>query len=512
MEEDTFNKHAASALTETVHRFNQKNNVLFLTQKLHLPGPGNQKIIFNDSIVLHKLKKMQPQLHVIVKVARDSTLSGIYDSANFFIDNESKEPDTAFINTVQSFDMEAHVDSNGNTMKTLSIRLLDSIQNIVKKRSWVVKQKLYEFHENMQQWAREYRFGYEQQNLKKRIPILKDILQKSLLGNGINTSFRFQVIRTDKGKTAILAPLEMSQKLFPKTYEAVLFPNSFFPQPYFLRVTFPHKQHHLWHAVMGMLFISLAFTLIILFTFAFTLSHIMRQKKLSEMKTDFINNMTHEFKTPLATISLAADTIVSSGVTEHPEAVKSYLKIIKEENKRMNRQVEKVLQMALIDREEITLSFEVVDIHSVIDKAVAHLRLTTEEKGGTIQKSFKAGCYEIPADGVHLENAISNLLDNAIKYSEHKPEILIETFNRGKKLFIRIADNGPGMSKEVQKHAFERFYRKPTGNIHNVKGFGLGLSYVKWVINSHGGEINLSSEPGNGSIFTLIFDCKTSSS
>jgi len=252
---------------------------------------------------------------------------------------------------------------------------------------------------------------------------------------------------------------------------------------------------------------SLLFTMVILLTFGLTLYYIQKQKKLSDIKSDFINNMTHEFKTPIATINLASDALGSPKVMGQQEQTKYYLKIIKQENKRMNNQVERVLQMALIENQDFHLDLQKTDVHTIIENTITAVELSAKEKGGKILSSLRATCSAVMVDEIHFSNILNNLMDNALKYCEKAPDILIETFNKDGKIFIRISDNGVGMSKEVQKHIFDKFYRKPSGNIHNVKGFGLGLSYVKAIMDSHGGEISVSSEPGNGSIFTLIFNC-----
>ena len=249
------------------------------------------------------------------------------------------------------------------------------------------------------------------------------------------------------------------------------------------------------------------FTIIILLTFGRTLYYINKQKKISEVKSDFINNMTHEFKTPIATINLASDTMGSPKIIGDKEKMRYYLDIIKQENKRMNNQVEKVLQMALIENQDFQLDFQKTDLHPIIENTVHVAELTAKEKQGKIITVLRANCSEVPVDEIHFANILNNLLDNALKYTEKPPEILVETYSHDNKVFIRISDNGVGMNKDVQKHIFDKFYRKPSGNIHNIKGFGLGLSYVKAIVDAHGGEISVSSEPGNGSIFTLSFDC-----
>ncbi|MFZ1635084.1 MAG: HAMP domain-containing sensor histidine kinase, partial [Chitinophagales bacterium] len=238
--------------------------------------------------------------------------------------------------------------------------------------------------------------------------------------------------------------------------------------------------------------------------FYYTVVILLRQKKLSEIKNDFINNMTHEFKTPLATISLAVDAVNNPMILKDESKIKHYTHIIKEENKRMNAQVEKVLQMALLDKNEISLSTDDIDIHDIIYRAVENISVQVEEKDGKIDMELAAERYELTGDEVHLSNVISNLLDNANKYSPEKPEIKITTESDDKGIYITVADHGIGMSNDDVKMIFEKFYRVPTGNVHNIKGFGLGLTYVKAIIEAHKGTIDVKSQPKKGSQFKLF--------
>jgi two-component system phosphate regulon sensor histidine kinase PhoR len=213
--------------------------------------------------------------------------------------------------------------------------------------------------------------------------------------------------------------------------------------------------------------------------------------------------MTHEFKTPIATISLASDSILSPSIINNEDKIKRFLGIIKQENTRMLNQVEKVLQMARIDKREFELNLTKVNVHDTITKAVENSRLKVEVKEGIIDTKFSAGIAEIDADQNHLSNVINNLLDNAVKYSTEKPHIVVTTRNINDFIEIAVQDNGIGMTKESQKYIFNKFYRVHTGNRHDVKGFGLGLSYVKALAEAHRGEISVKSELGKGSVFIL---------
>ena len=255
---------------------------------------------------------------------------------------------------------------------------------------------------------------------------------------------------------------------------------------------------------------AILFTLIIITAFYLTVSTMLKQKKLSEIKNDFINNMTHEFKTPLATISLAVDALRNEKVVNDKEKMGYFSTIIKEENKRMNRQVETILKAALMDKQEVQLLMRPVHAHEIIKDVVDNFALQLEEKNGKAELLLNAENDFIEADEVHFSNLINNLIDNAIKYSkeDQPPVINITTSSTAKNFVIVIEDNGIGMNKETVKRVFEKFYRAHTGNIHNVKGFGLGLSYVKTMVEAHGGDIKVDSILGKGSTFTIELPLK----
>lgn len=271
----------------------------------------------------------------------------------------------------------------------------------------------------------------------------------------------------------------------------------------FLIVIVPHQQTIIFRELTWFIIGAIIFTLIITTAFFLTIRALMRQKKLSEIKSDFINNMTHEFKTPLATISLAVDALKNEKVSGDKEKTNYFTSIIKEENKRMNKQVETILQAALLDKQEVHLNLKRASAHQLIHSALNNIQLPLLEKGGQLITQLSATRETIMADEVHFTNLINSILDNALKYSGEHPVIKVNTSQSGNYLKIRIEDNGIGMSKETLGRIFEKFYRAHTGNIHNVKGFGLGLSYVKSMVEAHKGSIKADSTLGKGSSFTI---------
>lgn len=255
---------------------------------------------------------------------------------------------------------------------------------------------------------------------------------------------------------------------------------------------------------------AILFTLIIIAAFYLTIRTMLRQKKLGEIKNDFINNMTHEFKTPLATISLAVDAMKNEKVLQDREKIRYFSSIIKEENQRMNRQVETILKASQLEKQEVELSLQPLHVHEVIKDVIDNFALQLQEKQGQAELLLDASQDLVNADEVHFSNLVNNLVDNAVKYAkDNSPlRIKITTQSNEKHIIIKFEDNGIGMSKETVKRVFERFYRAHTGNIHNVKGFGLGLSYVKTMVQAHGGQISVDSTLGKGSIFTMQLPLK----
>lgn len=292
-------------------------------------------------------------------------------------------------------------------------------------------------------------------------------------------------------------------------YKVRLFADNIIRQDLILSVVFPERTNYVLRSMAGLLSGSFLFSLIILATFAMSLYLIIHQKKISEIKSDFINNMTHEFKTPIATISLAADTITNPKVISDETSIRHFISMIKKENSRMNKKVENILQIASLDKREIDFKFDNISLHSVIKRAVEGFDILLQQRNGVIKLCLNASEHFIYGDGEHLFNLINNLIDNAIKYSEESPEIAITTNNTEEGIIISVEDKGIGMSKTIQSRIFERFYRKTSGNVHDVKGFGLGLNYSRAIVETHKGYIKVSSEPGKGSRFDVFlpFNC-----
>ncbi len=328
-------------------------------------------------------------------------------------------------------------------------------------------------------------------------------LSQTLAYSMIHTPFEFAIIKDGKVQDGTFTKTGKNDFL-KSNYKVRLFPDNIIRQDLMLSLVFPERANYVLGSMVWLLGGSLVFSLFILATFGLSLFFIVRQKKISEMKSDFINNMTHEFKTPIATISLAADTITNPKVISNEASIKHFIGMIKKENSRMNKKVETILQIASLDKKEIEFRFENISVHAVIEHAIETIEIQVLQRNGKINLNMNAKEPVIYGDIEHLTNLVNNLLDNALKYSPDSPDITVETKNNEKGVILTVEDKGIGMSKTVQSKIFERFYRQNSGNVHDVKGFGLGLNYSRAIIDAHKGSITVVSEPGKGSRFEIF--------
>jgi two-component system, OmpR family, phosphate regulon sensor histidine kinase PhoR len=333
---------------------------------------------------------------------------------------------------------------------------------------------------------------------------LEDLLNKELSNVGINIPFRYGIFDEKQSKFVYTCTNPVMPELKMTSYKAQLFPNDFFLEPNYIKIYFPGQRLYLIRQVGIILTTSIVFIIIIGMSFFWMMRSFLQQKKLSEMKTDFINNMTHEFKTPITTIALASEALKDPEVKKDETRLNRYAGLIGEENKKLENQVERVLQIAKLDKGDTRLMLQRLDIHNIIEDILQNSRLLFEERHAAVHKNLEATASIIQGDANHFASILNNLVDNAVKYSPEQPDITIRTYNQDGKIAIEIADKGMGMAGEEHKKIFDKFYRVPTGNVHDVKGFGLGLNYVKTMVEAHGGTISLKSAPGKGSTFTIL--------
>jgi two-component system phosphate regulon sensor histidine kinase PhoR len=331
--------------------------------------------------------------------------------------------------------------------------------------------------------------------------MLDTLLKKQFAEEGISLPFEYGV--RDNGNFVFASFNKDENFSKSKTYKVKLFPNDTFQQDQILQVYFPEKKNYilknLW-SIFGSSFLLIAFVGGI---FYYSVNSLLNQKKLSNIKNDFINNMTHELKTPVSTIALALEVIKDKDINKSPEKTERYLNIITEENRRLGTQIEKVLQIAKLEKGDLNLHFEPIDINEVLDQVVKNQGVQMEQNGVKLNLDLQAAETIVSADRVHLTNIIFNLMDNAIKYSKEQPEISIATSNTATALSITISDNGIGIPKDQLSKIFEKFYRVPKGDLHDVKGFGLGLSYVKNMVEMHKGSITVNSKIEEGTEFSI---------
>mgnify|MGYP003490404522 FL=1 len=332
------------------------------------------------------------------------------------------------------------------------------------------------------------------------VPVLQKLIKKELEEHGVETKFEFGIYSNN-----LATKIKSNEFKYDKdaTYSIPVFIDNEGSTKYELLVTFPLKKKFLLSELISITVLSIIFTLIILIAYSSALNQLIRQRQISEIKNDFINNMTHEFKTPIATINLALDAIKNPKIIDDKEKVLRYLQMIKDENKRMHAQVENVLRISKLEKKELDIVKEPHNIHEIIEDAIEHVNLILADREGTIISHFNALRNTVLINDVHFTNVIVNILENAIKYSPNVPEIEICTENIKDMIIIKIKDKGLGMSKAAQKRIFEKFYREHTGDIHNVKGHGLGLSYVKRIVDDHNGQVYVESEKGKGSTFII---------
>jgi len=339
--------------------------------------------------------------------------------------------------------------------------------------------------------------------------LINGLITVALKKKEINTKFEFGIYSPATNSMILQKTGKYPEKLLNDSFVFDLAPlGNILSYTNKLLIYFPNEKIFIMSQLWILLFVSVILFLIIIFSFSLSIYIIFKQKRLSEMKTDFINNMTHEFKTPISTIALACEALKDSDIQKTEVLYDNYVGVINEENGRLGVMAEQILQTAIIDKGQLKLKKSLININDIINGAVGSKKMEVESKGGKIELQLYARHSDVMGDNVHLTNVIINLLDNAIKYCVQTPDIVINTNNNGNNILIRIRDNGIGISKSNRKKIFEKLYRVPTGNIHNFKGFGLGLSYVKSIVENHDGKIMVDSELGKGSTFTFQLPAK----
>lgn len=333
---------------------------------------------------------------------------------------------------------------------------------------------------------------------------LDSLIAEEFALRGIRVPYHFAVLNTLDDTILYSNDWKSYYQLRQSPYRTQLYPTDILLSHHALLVSFPEEDSLILQDIWWLLLLSVGFIALVIGCCLFAVMTIIRQKKISDITHDFISNLTHELKTPISTVSLATEALMDPDMQARPAQLSRYVGIIREENRRLAEQVEKVLQIARLERSDFKLSLASVNLHDLIEEAVAHFHLPVESRNGQIHLHLEAGSPMISADAAHLSNILNNLLDNAIKYSPQLLEITVRTTANEKGIKLLISDKGIGIPKDMQDKVFDKFFRVPTGNVHDVKGFGLGLSYVRTMVEAHEGTVSLRSEPGKGTTFIVF--------
>ncbi len=490
--EEQFRQDVHQVLNNVVAKLEQQEALFTISNSFETSFDLNQL----DSISFDTLKLINRNSYINLYGDRDSIATTGRSSIQISVEQEGFK-----------LDFEQENQLKARSLGRTSDRKLDLEIRKIQQRADSIKEK--SILENKSEMVTiildELLTGKRKLSNRLQPEQLDSLLKIELANKGIDIAYNYGVLDQDKDSLIYIGDKNAQYQLLQSNLRVTLFPNDIIGNINYLIVHFPEQQQYLISKTWLTLTMALVLIVIVVYCFAYAIFTIIKQKKLSSVKNDFINNMTHEFKTPISTIALATEALQDQSIVQNSEVRERYLKIIDIENQRLSRQVEKVLQIASLEKEDFKLKIEEVDVHKTIEKVLQNIALQVEKKGGSITTDFQATGKLIPADEHHLTNIIYNLLDNANKYTTGPPQISITTDDEpGKGIWIRIIDNGIGMTKDVVNKIFDKFYRMPTGNLHDVKGFGLGLSYVKTLVEAHGGIIEVKSAIGKGSVFEIF--------
>lgn len=477
MKQEQFDESVTRSLYQAAHNLEMNETLRYLEKDV---SDVERRAYTQDSIIVDGINGSIQEQHEFAVSADDGTVYSAFELKTF-----ATKPPTI---------PKAIIMKSDNSSMSEAAK---SMQEIVRTRYVYQKALLDEVVYNILYTASD-------KPLKERVNflLLDNDIKQELQNNGINLAYHFTVSTAD-GREVYRCP-DFSEQGIEKTYSQQLFRNDPASKMGVVTIHFPDMDKYIYSSVRFMI-PAIIFTLVLLITFIFTIFIIFRQKRYTEIKNDFINNMTHELKTPISSISLAAQMLGDETVPKSPQMQKHLGGVINDESKRLRFLVEKVLQMSMFDRKTVSFKKKELDLNELLEQTASTFSLRVEHTGGKIYTEIEAVDSAIYVDEVHFTNAITNLMDNAVKY--RKPDepldIHLRTWNEGDKLCFSIADTGQGIKRENVKKIFEKFYRVHTGNVHDVKGFGLGLAYVKKIINLHEGEIKCESELGKGTKFTI---------
>jgi len=515
-----FNQNTNNALKYAIQSLDQEENMFYfngsipfasnhVNQRITVNANSNSQF-FKVTACVSDVNKEKETLTRNIAVSDSEYEDSIFESLVFV--NSSPQKRIEIINTDGSVNVLpdsintntfVHVSINHDSMAKYLESKSDSLIKLLKYRSIDLEKENKEMEATVEQLVWEMdKFS---RPFADNLPIgtIKQVLSKTIEEYQLPQEYEFAIYLDED--SLLYSSEAYSEEYTSFTYEAKLFPYELISRNQFIRIQF--QKNPLYIKLFVPISLSLAFTIILFLGFLLIIKNMMHHKNISEMKSDFINNMTHEFKTPIASISLASDSILLPPIINNKEKVEYFAGMIKKENRRMNRLVEKILQMARLENKELELDKAKVDINQIIHTVIENTQMKLGDKG-LITFTKNTHLSTILADQDHITSVIYNLIDNAIKYSTIPIEIQIRSSEAKSFFCLSITDNGKGIDKKDLPHIFDRFYRVESGNIHNVKGYGLGLTYTKAIIDKHGGQILVSSEIGKGSTFEIRLPLK----
>jgi two-component system phosphate regulon sensor histidine kinase PhoR len=541
LREQKFQTTVNEALGDVVYQYEKLKTAESLALKMDLREKQTRLIWQMDSIT-HAIRKNQDSLHLLQQSKYIGALGGppVFEvnaqdiNANenfhhFFSPDQQSFPGNVQAQFQISVYEEFLVDSGGTFVKRSREKHFESpnygpirkpvIPESQDQVAWYVDSLKQAQHMNLQ-WL-EKRADMVNEIFEEIVNVdlynqvdeidtiaLDSILQQQLKDKGIGAEYAYGIFDPFMNAFFVACGKDQVEGVITSPHKVNLTPGNVFSQPKFLSIFFPNQNKYLLRTMWLLLTISTMFILVIIFSFSFTVSTIIKQKKVSEIKNDFINNMTHELKTPISTISLACQALGDPDIKSKKGIVDNYINVIADENKRLAMVVENVLRTAVMDKGELKLEIVDINVNEVVDQVLQNMKIQLEQKGGSFITDLQATNTFVQADKIHFTNVVFNLVDNALKYTEKIPVIKVGTRDEAQGIVVFVEDNGIGISKDNQKKIYEKLYRVPTGNIHNVKGFGLGLSYVKAIVDKHNGWIKVKSELNKGSRFEILIPHK----
>lgn len=487
VEEERFERNVNDALLSVADKIDKEEVAETVFKRIEHSSPKNEPIIIKGMKKRQQTKLADSIKHIEIVVADTLKRPGINYQFNYMSGNNDSSRIVLFRN-----DSASH----GTILINNNFKWQRKLDSFVVKRKQLVEDVVTDIIRVNTGKKIEERITSGQ---------LNNFIARELINKGIDTDFYFGIYKSSRDTLVLLKDGTNLSELKKSRTRTYLFPDEIFNAPNQLIIYFPDKNRYLLSSVSGLMALSIVLIVVISALFYKTLQMFINQKKITEIKNDLINNITHEFKTPISTISVACEALNEPDLTKNGSSIDRYTTIIKEENERLRMMVETLLNTAAFEKGTLHLSKEVHDINELVKSSVTKFEEVLKKRNGKIDLDLTNNQAILKCDGFHIINSISNLIDNAIKYNERDPEIKIKTTINNDKIKISISDNGIGITKEQSEKIFDTFYRVSTGNIHNVRGNGIGLSYCKKIVEAHGGTITLKSKPGEGSTFEINF-------